>query len=202
MPQKLKKKRHKNRVNNQITLDGAFFYSKKNEDGFLEHQTSKICGFTLIEMLLTLAIVAILVSMAVPRYEQFVAQQDVNRVTQQMRDHLQLARTYAQTHQTTVQLCPVDVTKVNDANPTCSQETIWKAWMVAEVDDKGIVRQVIARSEPILSSIQINSGNRKMIKMNRQGGADGFDATFIVTSTQLTNVDKKLTLASNGRTRE
>ena len=202
MPQKLKKKRHKNRVNSQITLEGGFFYSKKNKDGVLGRQISKIRGFTLIEMLLTLAIVAILVSMAVPRYKQFVAQQDVNRVTQQMRDHLQLARTYAQTHQTTVQLCPVDVAKVNDANPTCSQETAWKAWMVAEVDDKGAVRQVIARSEPILSSIQINSGNRKMIKMNRQGGADGFDATFIVTSTQLTNIDKKLTLASNGRTRE
>ena len=196
---KLKEKWRKIRVNNPLA-PGGLFCAKNHARGVLNHQIVKSQGFTLIEMLLTLAIVVILVSMAIPRYEQFVAQQDVNRVTQQMRDHLQLARNYAQTHQTTVQLCPVN--GVNDAIPTCSQETAWKAWMVAEVDDKGAVRQVIARSEPILSSIQINSGNRKMIKMNRQGGADGFDGTFVITSTQLSNVDKKLTLASNGRTRE
>ena len=188
---KLKEKWRKIRVNNPLA-PGGLFCAKNHARGVLNHQIVKSQGFTLIEMLLTLAIVAILVSMAIPRYEQFVAQQDVNRVTQQMRDHLQLARNYAQTHQTTVQLCPVN--GVNDAIPTCSQETAWKAWMVAEVDDKGAVRQVIARSEPILSSIQINSGNRKMIKMNRQGGADGFDGTFVITSTQLSNVDKKLRL--------
>ena len=196
---KLKEKWRKIRVNNPLA-PGGLFCAKNHARGVLNHQIVKSQGFTLIEMLLTLAIVAILVSMAIPRYEQFVAQQDVNRVTQQMRDHLQLARNYAQTHQTTVQLCPVN--GVNDAIPTCSQETAWKAWMVAEVDDKGAVRQVIARSEPILSNIEINSDNRKVIKMNRQGGADGFDGTFVITSTQLSNVDKKLTLASNGRTRE
>ena len=196
---KLKEKWRKIRVNNPLA-PGGLFCAKNHARGVLNHQIVKSQGFTLIEMLLTLAIVAILVSMAIPRYEQFVAQQDVNRVTQQMRDHLQLARNYAQTHQTTVQLCPVN--GVNDAIPTCSQDMTWRAWVVAEVDDKGAVRQVIARSEPILSNIEINSDNRKVIKMNRQGGADGFDGTFVITSTQLSNVDKKLTLASNGRTKE
>ena len=196
---KLKEKWRKIRVINPLA-PGGLFCVKNHARGVLNHQIVKSQGFTLIEMLLTLAIVAILVSMAIPRYEQFVAQQDVNRVTQQMRDHLQLARNYAQTHQTTVQLCPVN--GVNDAIPTCSQETAWKAWMVAEVDDKGAVRHVIARSEPILSHIQITSGNRKIIKMNRQGGADGFDGKFTITSTQLLNINKTLTLAPNGRTRE
>ena len=202
MPEKLKGKWHKIRVNNPLVFGGGLFCFKNPVCRFSNYPIIKSQGFTLIEMLLTLAIVAILVSMAVPRYEQFVAQQDVNRVTQQIRDHLQLARTYAQTHQTTVQFCPVDVAKVNDANPTCSQEATWKAWMVAEVDDKGAVRQVIARSEPILSNIEINSDNRKVIKMNRQGGADGLNSTFTITSTQLLNINKTLTLAPNGRTRE
>ena len=199
---KLKEKWRKIRVNNPLA-PGGLFCVKNHARGVLNHQIVKSQGFTLIEMLLTLAIVAILVSMAIPRYEQFVAQQDVNRVTQQMRDHLQLARTYAQTHQTTVQFCPVDVAKVNDANPTCSQEATWKAWMVAEVDDKGAVRQVIARSEPILSNIEINSDNRKVIKMNRQGGADGLNSTFTITSTQLSdNTRREFKLAGNGRIRE
>ena len=196
---KLKEKWRKIRVNNPLA-PGGLFCVKNHARGVLNHQIVKSQGFTLIEMLLTLAIVAILVSMAIPRYEQFVAQQDVNRVTQQMRDHLQLARNYAQTHQTTVQLCPVN--GVNDAIPTCSQDMTWRAWVVAEVDNKGAVRHVIARSEPILSHIQITSGNRKIIKMNRQGGADGFDGKFTITSTQLLNINKTLTLAPNGRTRE
>ena len=196
---KLKEKWRKIRVNNPLA-PGGLFCVKNHARGVLNHQIVKSQGFTLIEMLLTLAIVAILVSMAIPRYEQFVAQQDVNRVTQQMRDHLQLARNYAQTHQTTVQLCPVN--GVNDAIPTCSQDMTWRAWVVAEVDNKGAVRHVIARSEPILSTIQITSGDRKMIKMNRQGGADGLNSTFTIASTQLLNINRTLTLASNGRTRE
>lgn len=196
---KLKEKWRKIRVNNPLA-PGGLFCAKNHARGVLNHQIVKSQGFTLIEMLLTLAIVAILVSMAIPRYEQFVAQQDVNRVTQQMRDHLQLARNYAQTHQTTVQLCPVN--GVNDAIPTCSQDMTWRAWVVAEVDNKGAVRHVIARSEPILSHIQITSGNRKVIKMNRQGGADGLNSTFTIASTQLLNINRTLTLASNGRTRE
>lgn len=196
---KLKEKWRKIRVNNPLA-PGGLFCVKNHARGVLNHQIVKSQGFTLIEMLLTLAIVAILVSMAIPRYEQFVAQQDVNRVTQQMRDHLQLARNYAQTHQTTVQLCPVN--GVNDAIPTCSQDMTWRAWVVAEVDNKGAVRHVIARSEPILSHIQITSGNRKVIKMNRQGGADGLNSTFTIASTQLLNINRTLTLASNGRTRE
>ena len=91
---KLKEKWRKIRVNNPLA-PGGLFCVKNHARGVLNHQIVKSQGFTLIEMLLTLAIVAILVSMAIPRYEQFVAQQDVNRVTQQMRDHLQLARTYA-----------------------------------------------------------------------------------------------------------
>ena len=196
---KLKEKWRKIRVNNPLA-PGGLFCAKNHARGVLNHQIVKSQGFTLIEMLLTLAIVAILVSMAIPRYEQFVAQQDVNRVTQQMRDHLQLARNYAQTHQTTVQLCPVN--GVNDAIPTCSQDMTWRAWVVAEVDNKGAVRHVIARSEPILSHIQITSGNRKVIKMNRQGGADGLNSTFTIASTQLLNINRTLTLASNGRTGE
>lgn len=196
---KLKEKWRKIRVNNPLA-PGGLFCAKNHARGVLNHQIVKSQGFTLIEMLLTLAIVAILVSMAIPRYEQFLAQQDVNRVTQQMRDHLQLARNYAQTHQTTVQLCPVN--GVNDAIPTCSQDMTWRAWVVAEVDNKGAVRHVIARSEPILSHIQITSGNRKVIKMNRQGGADGLNSTFTIASTQLLNINRTLTLASNGRTRE
>ena len=197
---KLKEKWRKIRVNNPLA-PGGLFCAKNHARGVLNHQIVKSQGFTLIEMLLTLAIVAILVSMAIPRYEQFVAQQDVNRVTQQMRDHLQLARTYAQTHQTTVQLCPVN--GVNDAIPTCSQDMTWRAWVVAEVDNKGAVRHVIARSEPILSHIQITSGNRKVIKMNRQGGADGLNSTFTITSTQLSdNTRREFKLAGNGRISE
>jgi Tfp pilus assembly protein FimT len=153
-------------------------------------------------MLMTLAIVAILVSLAVPRYEQFMAQQDVNRVTQQMRDHLSLARTYAQTHQTLVQLCPVQGGRVNDEIPSCSAVNIWNAWMVAEVDDRGAIRQVIARSPPTLGAVQIASGSRSYIELNRQGGADGVQGTFTITSTQLNKIDKYLTLASNGRIKE
>ena len=168
----------------------------------LGRSTQKSQGFTLIEMLMTLAIVAILMSMAVPRYEQFVAQQDVKRATQQLRDHLELARTYAQTHQTSVQLCPVVASNMNESIPTCSAVNAWGAWMVAAVDKRGVVNQVLARSEPLLNGIQITSGQRGFIKLNAQGGADGSNDTLTITSTQQPSIDRHLTVAPNGRTKE
>ena len=167
----------------------------------LGHGTQKSQGFTLIEMLMTLAIVAILMSMAVPRYEQFVAQQDVKRATQQLRDHLELARTYAQTQQTSVQLCPVVAANMNEAMPTCGAVDAWGAWMVASVDKRGVVNQVLARSEPLLNGIQITSGQRGAIELNAQGGADGSNSTLNITSTQFPTIDEHLILSPNGRTK-
>ncbi len=201
MSKKLKIKQYKTRVHESSILRVAVFCSKKIGMP-LGRSTQKSQGFTLIEMLMVLAIVAILMSMAVPRYEQFVAQQDVKRTTQQLRDHLELARTYAQTHQTSVQLCPVVAANINETIPTCGAVDAWGAWMVAAVDKRGVVNQVLARSEPILSRIQITSGQRGFIKLNAQGGADGSNDTLTITSTQQPSIDRHLTVAPNGRTKE
>ena len=201
MPEKLKIKRHKTRVNDPSAL-GVDVLHSKNICGLLSHKIAKTQGFTLIEMLLTLAIVAILVSMAIPRYEQFVAQQDVNRVTQQMRDHLQLARTHAQTHQTTVQLCPVRVSDLNDHRPECVNDDTWAAWVVVESNTQAGNGSVIARSEALTSSVTVSKTNQ-VPKFSGRGALANFAAngTITVSSVSFPTISEQITIAPNGRVR-
>ena len=198
---KLKEKWRKIRVNNPLA-PGGLFCAKNHARGVLNHQIVKSQGFTLIEMLLTLAIVAILVSMAIPRYEQFVAQQDVNRVTQQMRDHLQLARTHAQTHQTTVQLCPVRVSDLNDHHPECVNDDTWAAWVVVESNTQAGNRSVIARSEALTSSVTVSKTNQ-VPKFSGRGALANFAAngTITVSSVSFPTISEQITIAPNGRVR-
>ena len=197
MPKKLKKKRHKTRVNNPSALGGGVLCSKN-----LSHKIAKSQGFTLIEMLLTLAIVAILVSMAIPRYEQCVAQQDVSRVTQQMRDHLQLARAYAQTHQTVVQLCPVRVSDLNDLRPECVDSDTWAAWVVVESNAQAGSNSVIARSEVLSSSVKVGKTNQ-VPKFGGRSALANFAANgkITVSSVSFPSISEQITIAPNGRVR-
>ena len=198
---KLKEKWRKIRVNNPLA-PGGLFCAKNHARGVLNHQIVKSQGFTLIEMLLTLAIVAILVSMAIPRYEQFVAQQDVNRVTQQMRDHLQLARTHAQTHQTTVQLCPVRVSDLNDHRPECVNDDTWAAWVVVESNTQAGNGSVIARSEALTSSVTVSKTNQ-VPRFSGRGALANFAAngTITVSSVSFPTISEQITIAPNGRVR-
>ncbi len=168
----------------------------------LGRNIKKSQGFTLIEMLMTLAIVAILISMAVPRYEQFVAQQDVKRTTQQLRDHLELARTYAQTHQTSVQLCPVLIADLNDNRPKCIIDNHpWAAWMVVEPSAQAGAGSVIARSKPV-TTVTVSKTNQ-VPEFSERGTLANFAANgdITVSSAVFPNITEAITIAPNGRVR-
>ena len=68
---------------------------------------SRLGGVTLLEYLITLAIVAILMSIGVPAYRDQLAAARARAGAQQLYAAMQYARSMAQTHGAVVTLCPV-----------------------------------------------------------------------------------------------
>ena len=74
-------------------------------------------GLTLLECLITLAIVAILMSIGVPTYRDQIAAARAKAGAQQLYAAMQFARSMAQAHGTVVTLCPV--IDPSDTPPQC-----------------------------------------------------------------------------------
>ena len=148
----------------------------------------------MIELLLVLAVMGVLSSMAVPNYQRVMAQREVDQATLQLRDHFELARTYAQTHQTQVSVCPVSSAELNNTSLQCTNTPRnWQAWMVQTED--GIV---LARSYPLVEGLNIDSKSREDFVFNKRGGVNGDNGSVALENTQ-TGIAKSVVISSDGR---
>jgi type IV fimbrial biogenesis protein FimT len=69
-------------------------------------------GLTLIELIVALAVLAILVTTAIPGYRQFTARNEVAAEVMRVKSALALARNTAVTRRQVIALCPVEHTNV------------------------------------------------------------------------------------------
>lgn len=133
----------------------------------------KQLGFTLLEMLVVIAIFSIMSSLAVPRYQAFVAQREIELVSDEVAQGLVQGRVFAQSNLTNVRFCPIAVLNLNTALPAClnlPSNTPFPAWMVAQVDLSGNAVRVISRSDRIPSAVALTL-NRKFIQFGELGSA-------------------------------
>ncbi|WP_338065414.1 GspH/FimT family pseudopilin [Thiospirillum jenense] len=90
-------------------------------------------GFTLIEMIITVAIAAILMSIAVPSFQQMMQQNRTAAVTNQLLGTFRMARSEAVTRGKTVTVCKS--ANVTATNPTCTTDGNWETGWLIFVDD-------------------------------------------------------------------
>lgn len=89
-------------------------------------------GFTLIELIITMAIAAILVSVAIPSFNALIQNNRITASANEFTGNMQLARSTAIKQQRNTTICVSTTFNVNP--PTCTGGTNWAAGAVVWVD--------------------------------------------------------------------
>jgi type IV fimbrial biogenesis protein FimT len=86
-------------------------------------------GFTLIELIITVAMASILLTVAVPSFQGAMRTNSIASLTNELTASLQLARSEAVTRGSRVTVCKS--ANIAEANPTCSTSANWQdGWLV------------------------------------------------------------------------
>ena len=140
----------------------------------------RIRGFTIVELMISLSLMAILAAIAVPSYERLILTSAADKFRDDLYSTLVLARSEALTRGTSVTVCTSTDTNV------CSDDADdWQGgWLMFE--DKNNDSTLDLTSEEILSvyqnfnqrsaSLTFNNGDK--VRFSRLGGAAGFNGTF------------------------
>ncbi len=93
----------------------------------------RMAGVTLIELVVTLSIAAVLMSIAIPSFQNIIAINRLAALTNELSGALQLARSEAVTRSKTVTVCKSN--DVSDSTPSCNTSAAWQNGWVVFVDD-------------------------------------------------------------------
>ncbi|MEY4733591.1 MAG: Type secretion system protein precursor [Pseudomonadota bacterium] len=115
-------------------------------------------GFTLLEALVVLAVVAILVSLAAPSLSSFRQQNQLQSVAESLFNSMSLARSEALRRQQTVTMCP----RASDAE--CDTSDNWQQGWLTFVDANGNAQrepdEIILEIKPALwTAVRLNVSN-------------------------------------------
>lgn len=86
-------------------------------------------GFTLMELMLVLALAAVIFAIAAPNFNEFRRNSRLTSAANNLLGAIQTARTEAIKRQVSVSICPSDNAD-DDAGATCSAEGVFRGWIV------------------------------------------------------------------------
>ena len=95
----------------------------------------KYSGFTMIELLVAIAIAAIVVAVGVPELRSFVQKGQIITVTNELLASFHVARSEAIRQNASACVCPSD--SANDPVPACSGANTWETGWIAFLDLNG-----------------------------------------------------------------
>lgn len=155
-------------------------------------------GFTLIEGLIALAIVALLVGVAVPAWSSASESAHAGAAQAALLDSLVLAIDHAATSGTEVVLCPGDASGCRD---TIDWSSGWVAWSDLDGDRVREPGEALLRSQPPLGGkvhLRSTSGRRRLV-FQPNGGNAGSNVTFTLCDGRGPARARALVLANDGR---
>jgi type IV fimbrial biogenesis protein FimT len=166
--------------------------TRRGPDRSTSRLSKDVAGFTLIEMMVAIAVLAIMVAIALPSFSQLLA---TNRLTAQANElvaSLQVARSEAIRRNARVVLCPS-----TDGIACSAATTTWTKWIV-----KVVTTSEVLRVNDVNSATTLLASNR--ITANGNGvtfRADGLarDATSSLLVANLSVCMKNTRLAQNRR---
>lgn len=151
-------------------------------------------GFSLIELLVTLAVLTILISSAMPALAEFIERQRASAYVRQFSQHLAYARVAATSSNLPVQLCPYE-------DGECAAD--WQRLplqlnlLYPDPDEKKLLREIA----PVHSAHRLHY-NRNALTFRRDGSLNGFEnGTFYYCPQTQYQWHYRMTLNQAGRGR-
>lgn len=144
---------------------------------------TKQTGFTLIELMVTIAVLAILLSVAIPNYQNMVLTNRMAAQANQVITALNYARSEAVKRGTTATVCSTS------GGAACAGSTNWSTgWMVfSDANGDGTVGadEAVLRVWPALNTGNtLNTGTHLRITFTSTGFATGYMDTFRLCDTR------------------
>lgn len=171
---------------------------------FFGNQKAGVRGFTLVELLVTLSVLAILLAVAVPSFQGTIASSQLTSRTNELVSALNLARSEAIRRGARVTLCK------SSSGTACTNSGNWEQGWIAFVDTtRSSTSASVDSGETVLSVQQATSGTT-LIKGSTNVanyvsfGADGRPRTLAgaFTSGKLLTCSTSTALANSTRARE
>jgi type IV fimbrial biogenesis protein FimT len=156
----------------------------------------QIEGFSLVESLVVMAIIAILAAMGVPTFSRMIEQTSLHTSQSDMFASIQLARSTAIMAATRSTICP------SSDGQTCGDDwsSGWIVFVDHNLDDNPSTAELLARHERLPAGIQLRvSQSRRRIRFQATGTAAGSTATFSLCNASHHGVG--VVLANSGRPR-
>lgn len=157
-------------------------------------------GFTLIELMVTLSVMAILMSIAVPNFQSFILNSRITTQTNNFIMALMLARSEAVKRGSTVTVC-------SSTNGTsCAGLTNWGGgWLVfVDADGDGAVDAgdlPVQVGQALSGGNTLNGGTRTRVTYGGNGFASGFNGTFSLCDSRGATSSRRIILNNQGRVR-
>lgn len=151
-------------------------------------------GVTLIELLVTLAIATIVLTLGVVGFRELVASTKITNAANSLVGHLQFARSEAIKRGTEVSVCP------STDGTTCVSESdgSWEIGYLVRLDATGRVLRYVDSAE--MAGITVTMGKPR-IRFRPDGTAPGFNATLTICDTTDSAAKRGVIVSDVGRVR-
>ncbi|MBS0424311.1 MAG: GspH/FimT family pseudopilin [Proteobacteria bacterium] len=156
-------------------------------------------GFTMIELLVTMSIASILLSLAVPSYRTFVQDNLLMMQSNNFYSTLALAKSEAIRRSSPVTVCP------STNGTSCTGGVVWSnGWLVfLDVNNNGVVEagEEILQVGPAFTGGNTFTGTKLRVIFTANGFSMGSNDTFTLCDSRGTSYSKAIILNMQGRFR-
>jgi len=153
-------------------------------------------GFTLIELMLALAVAAVLMSVALPTMRDLQQRQRIVSAANELVAHINLARIHAVTRRELAVICP----SLDGAN--CSGSNRWEhGWIVFRDPDRNLAPDRpgdVLRVSSGMPALVIDSAGRTRIRYMPSGAASGTNLTIKLCDTSFPEQSRAVIVSNPG----